>query len=118
MLVLLLLLLGPAALAAGPPAPESAAGGGLEASSEGLGGAGIQSYRAATDMYRYQTYESKTQLPLSQIKLPQGFHIALYTNSTVPAARSLALSGNSNQNQTIVYVGSDETGEDGLVSQV
>lgn len=70
---------------------------------------------APADVYHQRQYANVTQLPLHLVRLPPGFRIALYVNQSVPPARSLALSGNSNANVTIVYVGSDETGENGNV---
>lgn len=66
-------------------------------------------------MYKALSFPNVTDLPLNEIKLPPGFHIALYAREEVPSARSLALSGGSNQNATIVYVGSDDPAPNGTV---
>jgi len=63
---------------------------------------------------------SPSQLPLNEIKLPPGFSIALYSDGPVPSARSMAVSGGSNnatsgrdaatQAPVVVYVASQATG--------
>ena len=53
---------------------------------------------------------AQTSLPLSNVKLPEGFSISLYVPDAVPAARQLALSRAYNSDYpgaVIVYVGSN-----------